>query len=360
MPWSCWPDSVCWACGAATDRLGRHVRSTISRPWRPCSCCSLAAHWSGISALFYFKVLPPPALRLITCRMRALSMLQVVVIMEQEGIAPDVITYNSLLKAAAARGLLGDARRLYAELLQAGLAPSTFTYAALFSAAARARSSDAAWLLQVGCRGHGRMLAAECTPLGGCAADIVDSGRFWAQQKVAPGLLFSPSHSQCSVVGPACPQMFDEMQQLGVQPNNHVVSALFAAASFAPCNPAQLERLFAALALLRRWGAGHFVRAGHLLLFNQLALTPSWSCLPIPHSAALAPPTTLSTLRCSRSSSGKASRSGRWMCGARCRLTACGSAPTCSLPCLLVSRQESSPGWWLVQCRLFSSAQPLK
>lgn len=59
------------------------------------------------------------------------------------------------------------------------------------------------------------------------------------------------------------------MQQLGVQPNNHVVSALFAAASFAPCNPAQLERLFAALALLRRWGAGRFTRAGHLLLFSH-------------------------------------------------------------------------------------------
>lgn len=49
-------------------------------------------------------------------------------------------------------------------------------------------------------------------------------------------------------------QTFDEMQRLGVQPNNHVVSALFAAASFAPCTPPQLERLFAALALLRRCG----------------------------------------------------------------------------------------------------------
>lgn len=81
--------------------------------------------------------------------------------MEQEGIAPDVITYNSLLKAAAARGLLGDARRLYAELLQAGLAPSTFTYAALFSASARARSSDAAWLLQVGGTGACWMSGAQ-------------------------------------------------------------------------------------------------------------------------------------------------------------------------------------------------------
>lgn len=49
-------------------------------------------------------------------------------------------------------------------------------------------------------------------------------------------------------------QTFDQMSALGVQPNNYVASALFAAASYAPCTPDQLERLFAALALLRRCG----------------------------------------------------------------------------------------------------------
>ena len=47
-------------------------------------------------------------------------------------------------------------------------------------------------------------------------------------------------------------QIFDDMVAAGVQPNHYVVSALFAAASFAPCTPAHLDRLFAAMALLRR------------------------------------------------------------------------------------------------------------
>lgn len=49
-------------------------------------------------------------------------------------------------------------------------------------------------------------------------------------------------------------QTFNEMGRLGVQPNNYVVSALFAAASYASCMPAQHDQLFGALALLRRCG----------------------------------------------------------------------------------------------------------
>lgn len=70
--------------------------------------------------------------------------------MQQEGIPPDVITFNSLLKAAAAAGLLEEARRLYADMLACRLRPTTFTYVGLFKAAANARAGDAAWLLQVG------------------------------------------------------------------------------------------------------------------------------------------------------------------------------------------------------------------
>ncbi|PSC72603.1 pentatricopeptide repeat-containing mitochondrial isoform B [Micractinium conductrix] len=121
---------------------------------------------------------------------------EVVALMRREGVDPDTITYNSLLKAAAAAGLLREARQVYAELLASGLRPSTFTYAALFNAAARARAGDAEWLLQT----------------------------------------------------------FDDMSAAGVEPNDYVLSALFAAASYASCTPAQLDRLFAALALLRSFG----------------------------------------------------------------------------------------------------------
>lgn len=79
--------------------------------------------------------------------------------MEREGVPRDTITYNSLLKAAAACGLLPEARSLYAEMRGARLPPSTFTYAALFNAAARARAGDAEWLLEV--RG-----APGCCPAG--------------------------------------------------------------------------------------------------------------------------------------------------------------------------------------------------
>lgn len=72
--------------------------------------------------------------------------------MQQDVILPDIITYNSLLKAAAAAGLLEEAQRLYAELLRLGLQPTTFTYVGLLKAAANARSGDTAWLLQVGRR----------------------------------------------------------------------------------------------------------------------------------------------------------------------------------------------------------------
>ncbi|KAL4457635.1 hypothetical protein ABPG75_012500 [Micractinium tetrahymenae] len=121
---------------------------------------------------------------------------EVLAMMRQGGIEPDAITYNCLLKAAAAAGLLGEAKRLYAEMLALRLRPSTFTYVGLFKAAANARAGDAAWLLNT----------------------------------------------------------FDDMASRGVQPNNYVISALFAAASYVPCTADQVERLFAALALLRSCG----------------------------------------------------------------------------------------------------------
>ena len=69
--------------------------------------------------------------------------------MKREGVAPDIITYNSLLKCAGAAGLFDQAQRLYSQLRREGLRTTTFTYASLFNAAARVRHGDASWLLQV-------------------------------------------------------------------------------------------------------------------------------------------------------------------------------------------------------------------
>jgi pentatricopeptide repeat protein len=141
---------------------------------------------------------------------------QVLATLQRSGLDPDIVTYNSLIKAAAAARLLPEARQLYRDLRAARLRPTTFTFAALFTAAARAGASDAAWLLAT----------------------------------------------------------WDEMLGQGVEPNEYVVSALLAAASHAPCTPAQLDRLFGAVALLRRWG----VISGRVRdrrWFSQVA----WSCM---------------------------------------------------------------------------------
>ena len=165
---------------------------------------------------------------------------QVVSIMEREGIQRDVITYNSLIKAAAAAGLLPHAVRTYRELAAAGLRPTTFTYAALFTAAAKARHGDAAWLL-----------------------------RTW-----------------------------DEMEAAGVAPNNYVVSALFSAASHAPCTPAQLDRLFAALALLRRCVWEHVCARGrHVCCCCCRASSLSWPVCPPFSATAVTTTTTPNLLR---------------------------------------------------------------
>ena len=114
--------------------------------------------------------------------------------MRREGVDPDTITYNSLLKAAAAAGLLREARQVYAELLASGLRPSTFTYAALFNAAARARAGDAEWLLQVGLR-EGRVGACGQACTRGCSPQRHGAHRAPAfrdsldQCKLSPSLL---------------------------------------------------------------------------------------------------------------------------------------------------------------------------
>ena len=177
---------------------------------------------------------------------------EVLSIMHKEGIQPDIITYNSLLKAAGAAGLVGEALRLYREVQEAGLRPTTFTYASLFNAAAKARHGDLAWLLQV-------RWAVPCNVQCG-QTQLLQGVR--AVQEMPP-----PSQSQhhassihsavhCTALHPPTPllQTFDEMTAARVEPNNYVVSALFSAASFAPASPAQLDRLFAALALLRSFG----------------------------------------------------------------------------------------------------------
>ena len=115
----------------------------------------------------------------------------------QAGLEPDIVTYNTLIKAAGAAGRLADVKQLFEEVVQDGLRPSPVTYNVLFSAAARSGSRDATWLMAT----------------------------------------------------------YDAMSAVhGIQPNDLILSAFFAALSHAPCSPAQLERAIAELAPQRSAG----------------------------------------------------------------------------------------------------------
>lgn len=72
--------------------------------------------------------------------------------MERHRVGKDTITYNSLMKAAGAAGLLPEVVSLYRELRAAPLKPSPVTFATVYTAAAHNRCSDVAWLLEVGAR----------------------------------------------------------------------------------------------------------------------------------------------------------------------------------------------------------------
>ena len=72
-----------------------------------------------------------------------------VLLRSTKALAPDVITYNSLIKAAGAAKMMDKARATYEELLESNIQANTSTYCLLFSAAARNKYSDASWLLSV-------------------------------------------------------------------------------------------------------------------------------------------------------------------------------------------------------------------
>jgi pentatricopeptide repeat protein len=227
---------------------------------------------------------------------------QVVGIMQREGVDPDVITFNSLIKAAGRAGRMSDALAAAAELRAAGLRPTAVTYASLLHAAARTRHGDAEWMLQVGpagrafvsmfvgagiCRSQGQRLGRRAVGATGrvaCSTALPQGPRRDASATIllptcssyrpatadgsrpsrtgrpclpppsgAPPVWLPATPSHAMSPCPRPPQLFDEMVGAGVKPNDYVVSALFSAASHVACTPAQQDRLLAALALLRRW-----------------------------------------------------------------------------------------------------------
>lgn len=109
------------------------------------------------------------------------------------GLAPDAVTYNSLIKAAGAAGLMPQVKGLFEEMVGSGVPPTHVTYTALFSAAARCECGDTPWLFKV----------------------------------------------------------FNDM---ALAPNDFVLSAFFSALAAAPCGRPHLDAVFTALAEARARG----------------------------------------------------------------------------------------------------------
>jgi len=63
------------------------------------------------------------------------------------GMNPDIITINSLIKCAGRAGLFEEAVDLYKRSLKQGIQPTAITFTSLFSAAAGCQKADAHWLL---------------------------------------------------------------------------------------------------------------------------------------------------------------------------------------------------------------------
>ncbi len=82
---------------------------------------------------------------------------RVLSMMQQAGLSPDIITINSLIKAAGAAGLMAEVVRLHASLRAQGSgapAPTPITFTQLFKASATNQHPDASWLFTVRCPGR--------------------------------------------------------------------------------------------------------------------------------------------------------------------------------------------------------------
>jgi pentatricopeptide repeat protein len=135
-----WPPDA-WTASAGITALGAAGRppaealAALRAAWREPGCrrvevcnaaigaCAAAGDWAGAQ--------------------------EAVGVLRAAGLAPDVVTYNSLIKAAGAARRMPQALALHAEMGPEGVEPTPVTYTALFSAAARNRYDDMAWLLQV-------------------------------------------------------------------------------------------------------------------------------------------------------------------------------------------------------------------
>lgn len=111
---------------------------------------------------------------------------KIVEVMKGQRLEYDVVTFNTLIKTAGAASLMETVLELYEELKKEGLSPTATTFSSIFSAASKNRFKDIYWLLSLA----------------------------WEMKEV---------HRVCY--------------------NDHVVSALFSAASYCTCTEAHIDTL---------------------------------------------------------------------------------------------------------------------
>ena len=71
-------------------------------------------------------------------------------IQESKGqVVPDIVTYNSMVKAAGVAGRMEDVKWFYDKIYEDGIKPTERTFTAVFSSAACCQFGDALWLCEV-------------------------------------------------------------------------------------------------------------------------------------------------------------------------------------------------------------------
>lgn len=71
--------------------------------------------------------------------------------LEEYKVEPDIVTYNSMIKAAGVAGRMEDVKKYYYKIVEggSGLKATARTFTSVFSAASSCKHADALWLIQV-------------------------------------------------------------------------------------------------------------------------------------------------------------------------------------------------------------------
>ena len=157
-------------------------------------------------------------------------------LLTSSGICADIVTYNSLIKAAGAAGLgVAKIKRLFSLLQRSGLAPSHQTYTVLFSAIAKSSTSSSS------------------------SSPLLDTNINMPLNNSALACTQDEEHEEEEqddiIATPLDMWLFHTFHSMDLTPNDYILSAFFSAVAATPsCSRPQLESIFTILAEARSRG----------------------------------------------------------------------------------------------------------